>query len=802
MGVRSVPDRLTVALLALLFLAAAPAASRSAKEDARDARTALDRAEYDRAAKIIDEALQRHGASNEEDVWALRVMRGELLFNLSRVEDAKSALAPELPPNLRNSYTAVRRLIVQSYVLRNTTLLEDARKLAVRAGPYALADVYAALTYGRDLEKNGRLAIDYARRSGHKVAEVRAMAALEFGYVNQDRFDEAIYWGGQALPRAKKLHLNKLINQIEGNLGWAYIELGDLESAEDHFKDADAMATRIGKEDDRARWLLQLGNVQYYRRDTVGAERFYRAAMARRADLKEINFALANLATLALETGRFADARRVNAEALQRKTAAGAHESARRSMIIDARIDAAEGKLDAAEKTLRGILAKAESDATRAEAHARLGEVFARRNQPAEARQQFEAAIDIVRTKRAKVTEDLRLSIYTVATEFFSVYVDFLIDQRLHEEALAATETIRAATLEETLELPHTPKKLDARSIAKERNATILCYWLGRTRSYVWTVTPDRVVATPLPQDVAIMRVAEAYRRELLGPRGRLQQLVALGAQLYGMIVAPAMRGIPAGGRVIVIADGPLHALNFETLVVPATQPHYWIDDAIVISANSLQLLARADHTAPKKAPAVLIVGNPPTADPAFPPLKNAKREIELVAAHFPRRTILRGSQATPAAYRAAAPANFDIIHFVAHGVATRKQPLQSAVILGRDAQNEYKLFARDVKEQPLDARLVTISSCHGAGTRAFAGEGLVGLAWAFLGAGASNVIAALWEVDDAVTAKLMNDVYAAIAKGTDPAVALRNAKRNILRSPGAHQKPRYWAPFVLYAGS
>jgi CHAT domain-containing protein len=96
----------------------------------------------------------------------------------------------------------------------------------------------------------------------------------------------------------------------------------------------------------------------------------------------------------------------------------------------------------------------------------------------------------------------------------------------------------------------------------------------------------------------------------------------------------------------------------------------------------------------------------------------------------------------------------------------------------------------------------VTISSCHGAGTRAFAGEGLVGLAWAFLGAGASNVIAALWEVDDTVAADMMEVVYASIAKGTDPAVALRDAKRKIFQSGGSYAKPRYWAPFVLYAGS
>ncbi|HYK01031.1 MAG TPA: CHAT domain-containing protein [Thermoanaerobaculia bacterium] len=68
--------------------------------------------------------------------------------------------------------------------------------------------------------------------------------------------------------------------------------------------------------------------------------------------------------------------------------------------------------------------------------------------------------------------------------------------------------------------------------------------------------------------------------------------------------------------------------------------------------------------------------------------------------------------------------------------------------------------------DQHLTARLVTISNCSGAGSRTYAGEGLVGLAWAFLLAGAEQVIAALWEVDDDATAKLMDEMYAQIRRG------------------------------------
>jgi len=113
-------------------------------------------------------------------------------------------------------------------------------------------------------------------------------------------------------------------------------------------------------------------------------------------------------------------------------------------------------------------------------------------------------------------------------------------------------------------------------------------------------------------------------------------------------------------------------------------------------------------------------------------------------------------------------------------------------------------VYARDIVARHLNAQLVTISACNGAGTRTLAGEGLVGLSWAFLGAGARNVIASLWEVSDAPsTAMLMDTLYKDLDQGKDPAEALRNAKLLLLESNSGtvFRKPFYWTPFELYRG-
>ena len=91
------------------------------------------------------------------------------------------------------------------------------------------------------------------------------------------------------------------------------------------------------------------------------------------------------------------------------------------------------------------------------------------------------------------------------------------------------------------------------------------------------------------------------------------------------------------------------------------------------------------------------------------------------------------------------------------------------------------------------------MSACRSAGERAYSGEGLVGFAWAFLRAGASRVIAGLWDVDDRSTAELMDRLYAGIAAGDTASHALREAKLVMLAQGGNYAKPYYWGPFQLF---
>ena len=218
-----------------------------------------------------------------------------------------------------------------------------------------------------------------------------------------------------------------------------------------------------------------------------------------------------------------------------------------------------------------------------------------------------------------------------------------------------------------------------------------------------------------------------------------------------------------------------------------------------------MRLLASPARRQSHSEKKLLLIGNSSAPGSEFTDLPGAGAEMSKIEAHFPlqQEIVFEKQDATAERYLASHPEQFSYIHFVAHGTASLMSPLDSAVVLSRSTTDgNYKLYAREIIHHPLNADLVTISTCYGAGAREYVGEGLVGLSWAFLRAGAHNVIGALWEVSDSSTPQLMDKLYAELGDGRAPDEALRAAKLSLLHSGGAFRKPYYWAAFQLYTGS
>jgi len=652
-----------------------------------------------------------------------------------------------------------------------------------------------------------------ARSNRDRFLESTTLLNIGAVALKQEHFDEAIDFSTAALQIAGELGASDVALVAAGNEGWAYYKLGDREKARKPLADAEQLAERLGDVFSQGNNLTNLGYVYMDSGDTVQARQsFERAlALAQSENSKEhmLN-AQRVLARLALLNGDMDKAAEAAQDALEIARQGGNHVDELYPLLVQGQIASRRGDRTGAEKKFNAVEADKQCPIfLRWEAQHSLARLFENETRTDAADREYRIALATFESARADVRHvDFHLSFLTNGWRIYDDYIHFLIARGKTNDALRWADYSRARTLAEGLGLLGRnpviePPPLNPQAIAQASKGTILFYWLGEKQSYLWAITRQKTILLPLPAAAEVDAAVRRYDKAITGLGDVLDSANADGRSLYLMLVAPAKALLPIDGKVFIIPDGSLNNLNFETLLVPEPKLHYWVEDATVASASSLRVLAVVRASEQQQKRKLLLLGDSVPPNEQYPALPKAAIQMESVARHFAasERQVFQREQATPEAYLHSNPGDFSHIHFVAHGIASRLTPLDSAIVLSKSSvqDDSFKLYARDIIQHPLRAKLVTISACYGAGERAYSGEGLVGLSWAFLRAGAQNVVAALWEAADASSEQLMNIFYDELAKGEAPDAALRAAKLSLLR--GNFRNPFYWAPFQLYRG-
>jgi len=820
-----------------LLLAFGVGCGRRAKQDAakeyQDAWLKLKRGDLSGASAAAEAGLQSFPSTASEWHWRFVLLKAEIDVRQRSAKEALVLLEPELPATLRAPDLAAWRKITQgtaeAFLLnfdRAKTLLDQAEQLAKANAPSLLGEVALRRGTLAFLKDDSVAAKDAYRetlslsRAGHDpYLEAAALGSLGLIATREERYDESIDWNSQALRLSESLGAQASVARILGNLGWSHFELGDFDGALDLYQQGAALSKQSGLLNDQVYWIVGVATVHYAKHEYATANRDLEQALAvaRGIDEKSILTQCLNEITVVnLATGNQESAEKYNREAIQIESAGLDKSSVTATQLLHARILALKGDVERAERLFEALIQDPKTNSrTRWEAEARLAKVLDEENRPDAAESHYRRAIATIGASRSAVKEEeFRLSFLSSGVEFFDDYIDFLVAHHRSDEALNIADLSRSMDLREAFAASPSPSSLYSSLVNPHRQAgklgaTLLFYWLGQDHSYLWVIHSRKSTVLPLPRAAEIEPYVKIYREAILGGRDVLATNAAEGEKLYSALVGPAKDLLAGDSRIVLFPAESLYGINFETLIKPDPSPHFWIEDVILSTASSIRSLdyeisSQRGPGEPRKN--LLLIGNPEPAAADFPRLLQAPAEMKGVAAHFPdeHREVLEGSQATAVAYLGSHPEKFEYLHFVTHGIASHMHPLDSAVILSRDGDS-YKLYARDILKHPLHADLVTISACNGAGTRFYAGEGLVGLSWAFLHAGARHVISALWEVSDASsTPQLMDSLYRDLDRGEDPAAALRDAKLAVIRTSGqtVFSKPFYWAPFQLYRGS
>jgi CHAT domain-containing protein/tetratricopeptide (TPR) repeat protein len=370
-------------------------------------------------------------------------------------------------------------------------------------------------------------------------------------------------------------------------------------------------------------------------------------------------------------------------------------------------------------------------------------------------------------------------------------------------------------------------------------NTVLLEYLTGPQQTHMWVVSraglrhytlPGEAVlqssvrrlydsltaADRLPSNLTILKRHDALA---LADVAASRETDALARVLLPM--PPALLG---KSSILIVADGPIQLVPFAFLPAPGDPSRKLGNLHTIAFEPSASVLARmqqshkadrnervlivADPVFSRSDPRLAGHGNPdPSAGDrridALPPLPMSRVEAERLGSLAQgRATTLLDFDAVPAKFDRLAAGPFSIIHIATHTLLDDRHPDLSGLVLsmldrkGRRIDGFLPLL--DIYKLHLETDLVVLSACETYIGNDLRGEGLLGLARGFLYAGARQVVASLWKVDDRATAAFMQHFYTALLRDKIGALdALSRAQNEMSKDP-AWRSPRYWAGFVL----
>jgi CHAT domain-containing protein len=499
-----------------------------------------------------------------------------------------------------------------------------------------------------------------------------------------------------------------------------------------------------------------------------------------------------------------------------------------------------------------------------------------------EATQAAQTAVDRFESMRQTATGDARRDYLARQISFYEDLVLFLSYENRVEEAYGALEKGRARLLAETLAARGLAASLPSLAELKRAlpaDTLLLSYTHGRVHQLQFVV--DRHQATlarvgvdehfhppteagagsaPAERSRGVALVADdeqgpatledairRYRALLKSPSSANAALIrAYGRAFYDMLIAPSESRLANRQELLVVPDGELGTLPFETLVDP--QGRYLGERFRIRYVQSLtvwnQLRDRRYTTARKPLLALggALYGPGPADTAAAPsragltkwldqaltdhrslrpayrtlgvtgwaPLPGTRDEVAAIAKVVPGTEAMLGEAVAEDRLKARSARGelegYQVIHFATHGLVVPGAPELSALVLSQFPQDHagedgYMRMA-EIAQLRLKADFVNLSACETGLGQVVGGEGIVGLAQSLLVAGANGASVSLWQVADESTAQLMTALYEEVQRShVGYAEALARVKRRFIRGEfgDRYKAPYYWAPFVYY---
>jgi CHAT domain-containing protein len=385
-------------------------------------------------------------------------------------------------------------------------------------------------------------------------------------------------------------------------------------------------------------------------------------------------------------------------------------------------------------------------------------------------------------------------------------------------ETRAQLDAAHAAVAAREVQLPESMRRVQA---ALPADVAVIAYFVGDLESHAWLLTSKVLRHKSLPGMARLQtEVAAAF-----GLRGGDVGSAAhrnLGMSLLGEL----LDGLDQS-RMLVVPDGPLNGVPFAILSTGAGTNQLLVDRFVLGYAPSLTLAMSGSRRPNTNHKRVAVVSDPVYAPddrrlqlalgmnggtlrgppPASPnnltrlPYSGLEARAVLGALGNEQAISITGFDATPSRVYELPFKDLSVLHFATHALARHDSPEQSALYLSEYAPDgvrlaDSRITSSEIVQRGLRADVVVLSGCATGDGSELRGEGVLGLTYGFLANGSGAVVASLWPIEDASTARFMQEFYGAYRVKAQPAEALRVAQ---LRSR-AVASSAVWSSFVVRA--
>lgn len=673
----------------------------------------------------------------------------------------------------------------------------------------------------------------------HREAGVAAFRQTRYREA-LDRFREA--YGAARQAGSSDEVRGKLLTSI----GACLLGLGDYRAALAQFSEARPYTVRGANREDLAALDADIASVYLLQDDRENAARIYRRALGwldRSPQSRHRPAILANLGAVEIRAGRYRQALRYVDEAL-----AGPAGGEQRGQVLDLAglaylglrdYDRARHSFTASldlrqEDPSRSLLFLGRTELERgneAEAAAKLGEAIAaargrdsrvtlwealywrglsyrRLGQPAAATEDWRESAQLLESLRAGLvpTDTLRVQFEVYHHAVYAGLAELLSEQGAMAEAFHVVEQGRAQSLRELVRgrLTTPALQLEEAQAILDPDSLLLSFYAGEKATYLWAVTSREARFYKLEWKPLVRRFLAALQQ------GGAEQRT-LGQRLYRVLLGPIDQELLRRPHWIIAPEGDLLSLPFAALTAPSGR--YLTEERALSFVPSISVLQTLrERPAPRFGREFLAVADPVLnrADPRaagvvrcldeapcapLPRLASTAVEARACARLFgpERSTLLTGLEASEDALRRAAAGSYRFWHFSSHVVVDGERPNLSFIALTLPD----RLTAFDIVGLPLRAEMVTVNGCDSGTGKALPGAGVLGLARAFLAAGAQSVCATRWKIPDEGGA-LVERMYAHLLDRVTRAEALRRAQVEMIRAGDWRSEPRYWAAYFL----